>query len=81
MTIQSVLFYINYFTLNNDYEWIGKHGFEHHKIDITRNKYKFRQEEPDPTKIYFIIKVTNRVQALLINISINTIKCIFMIMV
>ena len=64
MAIQSILIDKNYFTLKIAYAWIIKHGYKHYKIDITKNKYRFRQLEPDPSKRYYTIKLTDGVEAI-----------------
>ena len=64
MAIQSVILDKNLFTLKSAYAWIIKHGFKYYKIDITKDKYRFRQLDPNPNKRYYTIKLTDGVEAI-----------------
>ncbi len=62
MSIQSILFDRSHYTLQQSHEWIKHHGYktEFHdkKVHITPNKYRYRQEAPDPNAKYRIKKIS-----------------------
>ena len=64
MKIQSILLNKKYFSLNTALQWIVKHGFKHYKIDITKNKYRFRQQEPNSNRGYYTIHLKRGVEAI-----------------
>jgi hypothetical protein len=44
--VQSVLLKRSQFTLSEAKQWIEKHGYMHHKVDITPTYFRFRQHDP-----------------------------------
>jgi hypothetical protein len=45
--VQSVLLRKSKYTKHEAIEWIKKHNYHHHKIDETREFFRFRQRNPD----------------------------------
>lgn len=64
MKIQSILLDKKYFNLQSALQWIIKHGFKHYKVDITKNKYRFRQQEPNSKREYYTIHLRKGVEAI-----------------
>jgi hypothetical protein len=48
--IQSVIFDKSYISLDDAITWIIQHNFKILKVDETKNKYRFRQENPNLLK-------------------------------
>ncbi len=48
MSIQSILFDRSIFKLPEAMQWISDHGYQSNglNLDITKQKYRFRQQEP-----------------------------------
>jgi len=50
------------FTLSQAKKEVTKRGYEVKKIDKTKNYYRFRQIDPDPTKDYYTISLKNGIK-------------------
>jgi len=63
MSIQSILFNKNIWSLDEALKWLVYHNYKTHfgnkQVDITDNYYRFRQEEPDKSKKYRIKKIND----------------------
>jgi len=46
MVVQSVLFKSSVYTLNDCLEWLKSHNYNHNKVDIAKNFYRWRQVPP-----------------------------------
>jgi len=58
--IQSILFDKKKWSIPEAINWLELHGHEHYKIDITKDKYRFRQYNPQPEEYYRTIKIGHR---------------------
>lgn len=47
LVIQTLIFYKEYFTLEEAKKWIKEHGFVDNGYDETENTYRFRQRDPE----------------------------------
>jgi hypothetical protein len=45
--VQSVLMSRHEFTQEEAREWVKKHGYKAHKVDVTQDYYRYRQVDPD----------------------------------
>jgi hypothetical protein len=48
--VQSVIFSVLNFNVQDSTEWLKKHGFKYNKLDITDNYFRYRQENPEKLK-------------------------------
>lgn len=53
MSIQTILINKNEYSLPSAIEFIKRNGFEVKKIDIDRNFYRFRQNDPKQYKTFY----------------------------
>lgn len=66
MSVQSVLFNKNLFTVNQTYNWVIKHfKVEPIRIDETKNLYRCRIYDPIKNKRYAIKKITDGIEFVL----------------
>jgi hypothetical protein len=59
--VQSVLFPKSVFTQKKAVGWLTKHNYDHAKVDITDNYYRFRQKEPVSGATY-TVRLSNGVE-------------------
>jgi hypothetical protein len=57
MAIQSILFDKRRWTVPAAIAWLDSHNHLHYKVDITKNKLRFRQYPPKRDEHYRIIKL------------------------
>jgi len=48
--VQSVIFSVLNFNVQDSTKWLKKHGFKYNKLDITDNFFRYRQENPEKLK-------------------------------
>lgn len=48
--IQSVIFSVMKFNVQDSTEWLKNHGFKYNKVDLTDNYIRYRQENPEKLK-------------------------------
>lgn len=60
--LQTVLFPKSKFTMYEAIQWLINHGHTHHKIDITKKFYRFRQHDPLPHGQYYTVSLPNGVE-------------------
>lgn len=60
--IQSILVPKAKFGLPDAVEWVRRHGFHSHKVDITGNFYRFRQMEPMHGGYYRTKTLPNKIE-------------------
>ena len=61
-TVQSILFDRHSWTPALSSRWLIDHGFKATKIDITENKYRFRQKPPIKGYNYRIKRLPNGIE-------------------
>lgn len=60
--IQSIIFNRKYWNITDAIKWLIKHKYKVIKIDITKNYYRFRQNEPNKKNKYYTISLKNNVK-------------------
>lgn len=56
MPIQSVLFDNRLWTISAAIAWLDAHGYVHYKVDVTKNRIRFRQYNPKKSEHYRTFK-------------------------
>lgn len=57
--IQSVLYDKKYYSFEDALNSVIENHFKHNKVDIKKNKYRFRQLDPNIFKYMWIKKIKN----------------------
>jgi len=61
-TVQSVLFPKSVFTQKKAVGWLTKHNYDHSKVDVTDNYYRFRQQDPVSGAKFYTVRLPNGVE-------------------
>jgi hypothetical protein len=61
-TIQSILFSKTKWTETKARQWLKNNKHVDYKIDITKNKLRFRQTDPGPFKMFSTKKIGNGIE-------------------
>lgn len=57
--LQTILFDKSKWTKMQAIEWLVKHNYKHTKVDVTTDKLRFRQHEPNDELEYYTVKLIN----------------------
>jgi uncharacterized protein YdaT len=57
-----VIFPKNVFTQKKAIGWLEKHNYDHGKIDVTDNYYRFRQSDPSSGSSFYTVRLPNGVE-------------------
>jgi hypothetical protein len=60
--LQTILIPRSKFSLSDAVVWMKEHNYEHHKVDITGNFYRFRQVAPEHYGRYYTVKLPNGIE-------------------
>lgn len=60
LTIQSIIFNKNIWSMEESKKWLKKHGYKYNNnIDIKNNHYRYRQHNPDKFKKFRTNKISS----------------------
>jgi len=58
MSVQSIIFNKNMYSVNDAMHWLLIHGYRYIKVDETKSYYRFRQYNPKHNEYYRVVAIT-----------------------